>query len=139
LYRKLQNAEHLFFLSMLSFKTPPQLKIATKKSASMSRAMTQAVSHRHLTAEARVLARVSPCRILVEKVALELVSFRFIPLSSATVIPPWYFILIYHLWREQKAYLWPQLRDTVSSCQRGQQQQTSLCLHVRIVSPAVGI
>jgi hypothetical protein len=58
------------------------------------------VSRRPLTAEVRVLSRVSTCGFLVDRVALAHVSHRVLQFSAVNIIPPWHSILIY-LGKEQ--------------------------------------
>jgi hypothetical protein len=50
--------------------------------------MTQVVSRRPLTAEARVRSRFSPCGIAVDKVTLGQVSPRVLRVSPVNFIPP---------------------------------------------------
>jgi hypothetical protein len=76
--------------------------------------MAQAVTHRYLTAEARVLARVSPCGNCGGQSGI---ATGFCPSSSVSpvsIIPPWLSIPIYHLRDEQQARWCPQSRDIVS-------------------------
>jgi hypothetical protein len=56
---------------------------------SYSHTLARAVSRRPLTAEARVLTQLSPCRICVDKVALAQVSPRVTRFSPVSTIPPW--------------------------------------------------
>jgi hypothetical protein len=60
---------------------------------------------------------------VVQKVALGQAFLQVLWFSTASVIPPWLFILTYHLGDEQLARCWPQFRDVVSPHRHEQQQQ----------------
>jgi hypothetical protein len=64
---------------------------------SMGRAMAQAVSHRPLTAEARVRNRVSPCGICSVRSGTETGFLRVLRVSPVNIIPPWFSVLVYHM------------------------------------------
>jgi hypothetical protein len=59
--------------------------------------MAKAVSRRLLTVEARVRARVSLCGICGGQSDTGQVYLRDVPFSPVNIIPPWLYILIYHL------------------------------------------
>jgi hypothetical protein len=83
--------------------------------------MAQTVSRQPLTTEAQVHVWVSPCGICGGQsgTGAGLLRVRwFLPVS---IIPPWLFMLIYHLGDEQYAHLWPQFRDV--SLHRHEQRQ----------------
>jgi hypothetical protein len=48
---------------------------------------------------------------VVDNVVLGQVSFRVLRFPPVNIIPPWLFILTYHLEDEQQARWWPQFRD----------------------------
>jgi hypothetical protein len=63
--------------------------------------MAQAVSHRPLTAEARILVQIGPCGICGRESGTETGLSPISSFSPVSMIPPELSILIYHLGDEQ--------------------------------------
>jgi hypothetical protein len=76
--------------------------------------MAQAVSCRPLTAESTVRALVNPCGICDGQSGTGTGFLRVLRFSPANIIPPSFFILIYHLGDEQYVRYCQQFRDIVS-------------------------
>jgi hypothetical protein len=84
--------------------------------------MVQAVCRRPLTAEARVRAQVSLLGVYGIQSGNG-IGFSVLLLSPVNIIPPWLFILIYHLGDEQQARWWLQFRDMVSPLRQEQHEE----------------
>jgi hypothetical protein len=99
----------------------------------MGRAMAQAVRGWPLTADARFVPWSVHVGILVDKVAMGLISPRVLQFFPVTIIPPWLFILIHHTGDEQYARWWLQFKDVVSP-HRHEQQRPRFNLHRPLVT-----
>jgi hypothetical protein len=93
------------------------------------RVMSQAVSRRHLAAEARVIY----VKFVVNKVALGQGSLLVLRFPPVNIIPPWFSLLISHLGDEQQPHWWPQFRDTVSLHRHEQHECVCyVCVRARV-------